>query len=159
MHVMSKALVAYYSWTGHTRQIAEAIATQLGADVEPIREVHNRAGWLAYFRSAWEALHKTPAAISDIEKDPAAYDLVVLGTPVWAGHVSSPMRAYVAKQRTAFKRIAVFCTEGSASGARALAEMADLAGKDPIATLIVTERDISSGDFRQKVAAFANALG
>jgi hypothetical protein len=37
--------------------------------------------------------------------------------------------------------------------------MADLAGKDPIATLIVTERDISSGDFRQKVAAFANALG
>jgi flavodoxin len=155
---MGKPLVAYFSWTGHTRQIAEAVAVELGADVERVCEARPRKGWLAYFRSAWEALRDRPAPIKVIEKDPYAYDLVVLGTPVWAGRMSSPIHAYVAQERHKFARIALFCTEGGANGEKALAQIAQLCGKEPAATLVVTERDLTSGAYGQKVADFTKAL-
>ncbi len=155
---MSRTLVAYYSLSGHTRQIAEAIAAGLGADLEPICEVRSRKGWIAYLRSAWEALQNAPAPIKVVEKDASAYDLIVLGTPVWVGRMASPLRSYVSQERHKFARIAVFCTEGGANGEKAMAQVAQLCGKDPLATLIVMERDIGSGAYRQKVADFVNAL-
>jgi flavodoxin len=155
---MGKPLVVYYSWTGHTRLIAEAIAAELGADVEQIREARSRSGWIAYLRSVWEVLQNKQVPIKVIEKDPSAYDLIVLGTPVWAGRMSSPVRAYVAQERHKFARIALFCTEGGANGGKALAQIAQACGKEPVATLIVTERDIKSGAYRQKVAEFTNTL-
>ena len=157
--MMGKTLVAYYSRTGHTRQIAEAIAAQCSAQVEQIRDVRNRTGWLGYWRSAYEALRKRPAVIKDVANNPATYDLVVLGTPVWAGNMSSPMRTYIAAHGAHFTRIAVFCTEGGASGENVVSHIAELCGIAPIATLIVTGHDFASGDFRHKVTAFVNALG
>ncbi len=155
---MAKTLVAYYSWTGHTRQIAEAIAAELGADLEQICEARPRSGWIAYFRSAWEVLQHRSVAIKVVEKDASTYDLIVLGTPVWAGRMSSPMRAYILQQRTRLARVAVFCTEGGANGDKALAQMATLCGKEPAARLVVTERDLGSGAWRQKVADFTKTL-
>lgn len=155
---MSRTLVAYYSWTGHTRQVAEAIADALGADIEQIREVCPREGWIAYFRSAWEVLRGRMAPIEPPEKDPSGYDLVVIGTPVWAGRVSSPMRAYIAQLSSRFARTALFCSQGSASGDEALNQAAELCGKAPVATLSVSERELRSGTFRGKVADFVKAL-
>jgi hypothetical protein len=68
------------------------------------------------------------------------------------------MRSYIAGQRAKFARTALFCTEGGASGEKALAEMGSFSGKDPLAKLIVMERDLSSGAWRQKVADFTKAL-
>jgi hypothetical protein len=81
-----------------------------------------------------------------------------LGTPVWAGRMASPLRAYVAQERHKFARIALFCTEGGANGEKALAQIGQLCGKEPATTLIVAERDIDSGAWRQKVADFTKAL-
>ena len=72
--------------------------------------------------------------------------------------MASPLRAYVAEQRHKFARIALFCTEGGANGEQALAQIGQLCGKEPAATLIVTEGDIASGAWRQKVADFTKAL-
>jgi flavodoxin len=155
---MGKTLVAYFSWTGHTRQIAEAIAGELGADIEAIGEARPRAGWFAYFRSAWEVLQNKVVPIKVLENDPSAYDLIVIGTPVWAGRMSTPVRSYVAQERHKFARIALFGTEGGANGERALAQIAQLCGKEPSARLLVTERDLKSGAYRQKVADFTKAL-
>jgi flavodoxin len=155
---MSKTLVAYYSWTGHTRQLAEAIAAGLGADLEQIREVRSRSGWVAYLRSVWEALQSTSVPIKVVERDPSAYSLIVLGTPVWAGRMASPLRSYIVQEKHKFARIGLFCTEGGANGEKALAQIAQLCGKEPAATLVVTERDLKSGADRVKVAAFTKAL-
>jgi len=158
LSAMGNTLIAYYSWTGHTRDIADAIAAALGSDVEQIREVRPRAGPIAYIRSVWEALRGRAASLEPLERDPSRYDLTVLGTPVWAGRMSSPMRSYILQQRGKLGRIALFCSEGGANGDEALAQMAKLCGKAPVATLIVMERDLSSGAFRQKVADFTKAL-
>jgi len=155
---MSRALVVYYSWTGHTRQIAEAVAGALGADLEEIREVNARTGRFAFLRSLWEALWRKQVPIRASERDHSAYELVVLGTPVWAARMSSPTYAYIDRYGHKFPRIALFCTEGGANGDKALGQMAALCSKVPEATLIVTEKDLNSGDWRGMVADFVKAL-
>jgi flavodoxin len=155
---MSRALVVYYSWTGHTRQIAEAVAGALGADLEEIREVHPRTGRFAFLRSLWEALWRKQVPIKASEKDPSAYDLIVLGTPVWAARMASPTYAYIERYGHRFARIALFCTEGGANGDKALAQMANLCRKQPAGTLIVMEKDLKSGTWRERVADFVKSL-
>lgn len=155
---MSKSLVAYFSWTGHTRQVAEAVAAALGADVEEICEARMRSGWIDYFGAAWEVLRGKLVPIGPSKTDVATYDLVVLGTPVWAGHMSSPLFAYITREHANFAKIAVLCTEGGASGEKVIAQIAELCAKEPVATLIVKEREISSGAWRHKVAEFVKAL-
>ena len=87
-------------------------------------------------------------------------DATIATTPAskTAGNMSSPMRTYITQQSRSFKRIALFCTEGSAGGAGVMKQMAELCGQEPAATLIVTEKELKSGSFRDKAKAFAAAL-
>jgi flavodoxin len=151
-------MVVYYSRTGHTRTIAEAIAAARSADMEEIVATGSRRGLLGWLRSAREAWLKKPAAINAAKRDPTAYDLVVLGSPVWASSISSPMRAYLVANGAKLKRIALFCTLGGAGGDKTLREMAELCGKEPVATTMVTEQELRSEASHAKVAAFLGAI-
>lgn len=155
---MPKLLVAYFSQTGHTREIAETIAAACRADIDAIREVKPRAGVLGFMRAGYEATTRRAAAIHPAEKEPGGYDLVVLGTPVWSWNLSSPMRAYLAEHGPTLKAVAFFCTEGGSGGERIFRQMAGLCAKDPVATLIVTEPEIKKSRYDDKVAAFCRAL-
>ena len=46
---MPKGLVVYYSRTGHTEQVARALAGNPAADLEPIREARSRKGFSNIF--------------------------------------------------------------------------------------------------------------
>lgn len=79
-----KTLVVFYSRTGKTRKVAMELATSLGADVEELIDQKNRMGIIGYIKSGRDAIWKKRARLQQTEKDPSAYDLVVLSTPVWA---------------------------------------------------------------------------
>ena len=90
--------------------------------------------------------------------DPADFDLVVIGTPVWAARVAPPVRSFIEKNRGKLKNVALFCTEGSTNGAHALGQAAELIGSAPRAELIVTEAELASGAYRGKVEEFVKAI-
>jgi O-6-methylguanine DNA methyltransferase len=116
-HRVSTRWYIVHAYSNFEKKVAEAIAAALSADLEPIRETKRRAGLFAYFRSAIEAKKRKTAPILASAHDPADYDLVVLGTPVWAGEISSPLRAYVEREKAKLQRVAFFCTLGGANGA------------------------------------------
>lgn len=153
-----RVLVVYYSWTGHTKQVAEAIAKACDADLEKIQDVKDRAGFFGYLRSAYHALTKQVDGIRAAVKDPADYDLVVLGTPVWAWNLSPPMRTYISAQSAKFGDVGFFCTEGGAGGDGVFKQMAELSGKRPVATLIVTEAELKNSDYGDELQEFAQDL-
>ena len=155
---MEKVLVVYYSRTGHTRQIAELIARALGGDLEAIIDTKSRDGIFRYFLSAWESIQEKLVSIQNPEKNPVDYDLVVLGSPTWAGKMSSPMRTYITNHPKSFSNIALFCTSISPNNETMLQGMASLCGQDPIASLIVTESEIKTGTFKETLAKFTSAL-
>jgi len=79
---------------GRYASIASTLAKMLDADVEEILDKHDRVGPVGYLRSLVEAINQRPADVAPASKDVSSYELVVIGTPVWAGSLVSPVRAY-----------------------------------------------------------------
>jgi flavodoxin len=155
---MKDILVVCFSRTGYTRRIAEQLAAALGADFEAIREHSSRRGLLGYWRSAHQALRGTAIDIEPGTLQPREYSLVVLGTPVWAGNVSSPMRAYIARHRNDFLRVAFFCTQGGSGAPKVLGRMAALCDQSPVSTAFFNDPQIDAGQHAGKLDAFVAAL-
>lgn len=155
---MNRILVVYYSLSGRTRRVAESIASALGADVEEIVDTADRTGLMGYVRSLTEGLLGMPSTIRPPVGNPAAYDLVIVGTPVWAWSVSSPVREYLNWMGGTPKRVGFFVTEAGAGGERVFRQMEELCGKPPLRTLELTERDQSDGGAAAKIEAFVEAI-
>lgn len=154
---MRRILVIDYSRSGNTHKVAQQIAGACHADLEQIRDVKPRRGLWGWIRSGREAMRAIPADIRPPTRDPSNYDLVVLGSPVWAGHVSSPMRAYLGELSGRLACTALFVTEGGSGGPKALAEMSDLAGHQPVATLELRAKELG-GDWRSRIATFVECI-
>ena len=153
-----KTLVIYFSHTGHTQKAAEIIAANLESDIEQIKEAKDRAGASGYLAAGRDAMFKRPSSIHPTHKNTAQFDLIILGTPIWAWSVSPPIRAYISDQSSRFNKVAFFCTEGGSGGKRAFKQMADLIGKHPVATVEITESDIKTGADKEKLDAFCRAI-
>ncbi len=152
-----RILVTYYSRTGFTGKLANAIADTLGAEVEEIADRKDRSGALGYMRGGKDAMMKAATEIAGADRDPAAYDLVVIGTPVWAWNVSPAIRTYIAGKKARFKAVAFFCTYGGSPG-KTLDEMEALAGIKPVATLGLTAAEVSGGKYGERLREYVRAV-
>jgi flavodoxin len=156
---MSNTLIVYYSLTGNTRQIAEAIAATHNADLEVIEDTFNRDTGLGRFRSAIEGLLGLHSSITPPKHDLSEYDLVVVGTPIWSARLASPVRTYLSQQRALLKRVAFFCTQGGIGGKWTLQNMARVSGQIPIARMIISTRHMNTPVAEEKIAQFMSDIG
>jgi flavodoxin len=154
----SRTLVVFYSRSGTTRRIAEALAAALKCDLEEITEPKPRTGFLGYIRSLLEARRKRPSIIAPKKHDVSSYDLVVIGTPVWAWSLSSPVRAYLMATASQLPEVAFFCTFGARGIESSFAQMTATVGKKPRAVCAITQREALSGSHVERLLAFAKAL-
>jgi hypothetical protein len=152
-----KVLVAYYSRTGHTKRLASAIASELGADLERIHDPTDREGVVGYLRSGLESYAGLLVPLEAPRLDPSNYELVIVGTPVWAMSVSPPVRTYLWRERERLPQVAFVATLGGMGAERAFGQMGTLARRAPVATLAVRERVIARGVPREEIARFIDA--
>jgi len=153
-----KILVVYYSRTGNTRLIGNELAAVLDAHVEELEDRKNRQGMIGWMNSGSDARRKRLADLKPAVHDPSAYDLVVLGGPVWAFTICSPTRTYAIAHRDEFKQVAFFCTLGDYRFAeKTFAELTEAAGMDPVATFALSEGDLHD-DHSEAVAEFIGKL-
>ncbi|HUL66637.1 MAG TPA: flavodoxin [Burkholderiaceae bacterium] len=153
-----KILVTYFSRTGYTRRVAERLARELHATVCPIEESGSRLGFLGYSRCLLEASFDIDPRIKPIAHDPAQFDLVVIGTPIWGWQVASPPRAFARIHSQQIKRAAFFCTMGGSGSEKAFAQLRQAVGSEPVATLALTDREIDANSIAPKLKAFVHAL-
>jgi len=153
-----QALVVYYSRTGNTKKVGAEIAKELQCDNEELADTVNRSGILGWIKSGRQASGGALTKLMPAQNDPSKYDVVIIGTPVWAGNVSTPVRTYIAENKDKIKKVAFFCTEGSRGAEKTFATMSGLSDKKAIATLAVNAKDISSGDYKEKVKKFASEI-
>jgi len=105
-----KSLVVFYSRTGNTKFVAEEIAAELGADLEEIVDLKSRGGKIGWISAGRDASGNRQTRIGETKRDPKDYDLVVVGTPVWAWSPSAAVRTYLAKHDFTEKNVALFFT-------------------------------------------------
>jgi flavodoxin len=154
----ARILVVYYSRTGNTRKLAEAITRELRCDVEEIHDTRARLGFIEFLKSCVEALRGHHANIKAVEHDPKAYDLVVIGPPVWAASVSTPIRAYLGAHAGCFPDVAFFCTLGHQGSSGTFLGMQKLVGIPPLACCVVTAGQIAANGFQPQVTQFVGEI-
>ncbi len=158
--IAPKVLIVYFSRTGYTRRTAEMLAKATGGQLCPITESTSRQGLWGYLCSAWEAVLRREASVNKLGCDPAAADLVLIGTPIWGWHLSSPVRTFARCHASRIRRFAFFCTMGGSGSEAAFGELQLILGRPPQATLALTDAEVEAGGARSKVEAFArNLLG
>jgi flavodoxin len=157
---MGKILVAFYSSAGTTRKAGQAIAAALKADIEDIQEVNprhldvNGPGGLSKIAKIMlagaEAQFGRLRPIRPSKYDPAEYDLVVIGTPIWNARLTGPVRAYIERHKGQFKAVAFFRTgEDPRPSVRCFRQMEQVCGQAPKATGNFNANDVKAGDFAQ----------
>lgn len=129
-----KMLIAYYSWSGNTRHLANIIKEATKADiVEIVPEKPYPSGYrqtVDQAKKEIDAEYKAP--IKTKVPNLAEYDIVFVGSPNWWGTISSPVRTFLAENDFSGKKIAPFMThEGSRMG-RAVGDIKKLCGKSEI---------------------------
>jgi flavodoxin len=151
-----KILVVFYSRSGNTRRVAEEIRNNLNCDIEEVIDTQDRSGAVGYMRSAIHAMRKTPAIIEEIKNNPANYDLLIIGTPVWNMKMSTPIRTYITQNHAT--KTAFFATASGPSFAGAFNEMAELNGTSPLAEMGLRAKEVKDGSYKSKVAEFVKKI-
>lgn len=116
--MMSRKLVAYFSAGGSTARSAKKLAEAAGADLYEIRPAvpytsddlnwHNRQS-----RSSVEMNnHSSRPALADSDADPASYDTVYVGFPIWWYIAPTIINSFLERYDFAGKKIILFATSG-----------------------------------------------
>lgn len=108
-----KSLVVYYTRTGNAKFVAETIAAELGSDLEEVVDLKKRAGKLGWMSAGKDASQEKQTQIGPTSRVPQDYDLIVLGTPIWAWKPTPAIRTYIAKNDLSGKKVALFFTMDS----------------------------------------------
>ncbi len=153
-----KVLVVFYSRSGNTRAVGRQVAAMLDAAVEEIQDPANRKGLVGFLRSGFEGVREKPAKIRPPVEAVSKYDLVVIGTPIWAGKLASPMRAYLNQVRGRLPKVAFFCTSGGGGYQAVLDAMAQLAAAPSVASVELKQVEVKSGDLDELLNDFCSRL-
>lgn len=107
-------LIAYYSWSGNTKKIAEQIQKETGGTLFEIRPKEPYSG--NYNECLKQAKKDIKARylpdVESLSEYPEFYDVVFIGTPNWWSSIAPPVAAFLAELSLFGKIIAPFCSHG-----------------------------------------------
>ena len=149
-----KSLVAFYSRTNITRKLAEEIAGKCDADIEEIVPKVNYQGKIGYARGGKDAIREKIIDIEAPKYNPEDYDVVYLGTPVWASKSSTPLLSYIKQNEGKFSDVKLFVTAGGSGMDSALEQMERYVGKKPLSTLSLTTKEVKKDLYEDRMSEF-----
>jgi len=145
--ITKKILVAYFSHSGNTREIANQVHKSVGGDIFEIQAVKPYPNdYDAVVKQAKQELDSgyKPALKIKIENI-KSYDLVFIGYPNWWGTIPAPVRTLLSEYDFSGKTIVPFCThEGSRLG-RSVSDISKLCPKSTLLDgVAIWGRDVKS---------------
>lgn len=153
-----KTLIVYYSRTGATRKAAEMLAQKLGAEIEELKDMVDRSGATGYLAAGRDATLRRLTKLEPAKHNPADFDLVVIGTPIWSWNLSAAARTYLEEQKGKLNKVAFFCTMGGSGDSRARKDLEKILGHEVIAELSLTTKEVIKDEFEGKVSAFVEVI-
>lgn len=123
-----KVLVAYFSWSGNTKSVAEKIHSQVGGDIFKIEPVtpypsdYNETAYGIAKEQKDKGIHP-PIKNTDV----SSYDVIFVGTPAWWYTMAPPVMTFLSENNFEGKTIVPFVTHGGGGGYTIDKDMANLA--------------------------------
>ena len=106
-------LVAYFSYSGTTRNIASALSERTGGD---LFEIATQDGYSnVYMDSNREIRQNERPALTGTVENMDMYDIVFVGYPVWWHATPAPINTFLESYDLTGKLIIPFCTSGGST--------------------------------------------
>ena len=111
----NRILIAYFSWSGHTKQLAEEIQSLTGGDIfeiipeTPYTDDINELSGIASREQRDNARPQLAAHVDDIEK----YDIVFVGYPNWWNNMPMPVFTFLEEYDLSGKTVIPFTSYGN----------------------------------------------
>lgn len=118
-----KALVAYFSYSGTTKRVAESLSEEIGADLFEIAP--QTAYSNVYWQSNIEIRRGSRPALSQTVPNMEEYDIVFIGYPVWFHATPAPINTFLESYDLTGKLIIPFCTSGGSDIAETMPTFLD----------------------------------
>ncbi len=152
-----KTLIVYYSRSGVTKKVANAIRDILKCDIEEIKDTKKRSGFLGFLTAGRDAMFNRDTVLEETT-DPSSYDIVLIGTPVWAGNMSCPIGTYIRKYKGKFNDVAFFTTLGSANTSKTYTNMEKFSEKSPLAKLTLNQKEVENDEYKKSLDEFIQEI-
>ena len=125
----AKLLIAFFSWSGNTRGIAQEIQKQTGADLYEITPVHPYStSYNTVLMEAQEDQHnQARPELADPPESIDEYDVILLGYPNWWASIPMPIASFLELYDFSGKTIIPFCSHGGGRFGQSLTAIAKLA--------------------------------
>ena len=135
-----KAMVVYYSQSGNVNYAAEKIAEALNADrlrIAPEKAYPDK-GFMKFFHGGKSAVMKEAPRLASYAFRGGDYDLIILGTPVWAGAIAPPLRSFIMENKAVLSQkplAALVCCSGGKTE-KAVAQIRELTGAKDLRAVV-----------------------
>jgi len=91
----SNPIIVYYSRTGKTRIVANALKEQLPCEIAEIKSTEDREGFWGVITCVLDSLFNRDDVIEPFNKDLKGYNPIIIASPIWIGKLSSPARTFM----------------------------------------------------------------
>ena len=140
-----KTAIVYYSMSENTTWIAERVAEVIGKKdpsesvdlirIEPVK-AYPSTGAKKFIWGGKAATMKNKPKLVPYEFDADRYDRIIIGTPVWAGTFTPPIRSFIEENRNELegKKIAAFASSsgGQDQSDKALSKLKKFLGLESL---------------------------
>lgn len=118
-------LVVYFSFDGNTKLIAEKIAETINADIIELKtsKKYPTEGFSKYFWGGKSVIFGERPKLTNDSIDLSQYDTIYIGTPVWAGSYTPPIKSFIRQYKIQDKRIALFASHGGNGAEKCFAKL------------------------------------
>ncbi len=159
-----KTLIVYYSLEGNCAYVADKIAAATGADtlrLVPKKGYKDTSAAKFLWGGTSVMLAKKPV-LEEFDVDPAAYERIVIGYPVWAASFAPPIRTFVDQYGAMLKDkdLVVFACQGGNGAEKSFAKLAKLIGVDelPKTAIFIDPKDRSTPETEAELEKFCELL-
>lgn len=153
-----KTLMLYYSLSGKTKKLAEYVSKKLRCDVEEIKrkdEIGAKSLFMQIVTISFEMLIGKKPKLKPMKSDISKYDKIIIGTPLWAGNLSTPIRAFLKAYGSDMKDVAFFCTKGGDdSKIMKITDSFESLTNDASAVLGVSENQLNDNSYKKMADSF-----
>lgn len=156
-----RTLVVYFSFDGNTKFVAEKIAETINADIIELKtsKTYPTEGFRKYFWGGKSVIFGEKPKLTNKHIDLNQYETIIIGTPVWAGSFTPPIKSFISQYKIEGKRVALFASHGGDGAEKCFAKLKKaLTGNEFICEIDFVEPKKNPEESSSKAIQWAKSL-
>ena len=157
-----KTIVVYYSLEGNSKYVADEIAKKLGADTLRLesKKAYPTGTMSKYFWGGKDVVMGETPELLPYQFHKKDYDVIILGTPVWAGRYAPPIKTFLKENDLKDKKIGLFACSASGNAEKclqAIKQTIETQENTPFLSLTNPAKTLSQED-KQSIEKFCSEI-